>query len=132
VNLVQSETTFTPAPPQRRVGVISQETQPVRGTPGHRRGFQVRKAFFGKQNSTHYDVTDYDGPFQCVRGPVTQPMWQERMAGNLALDALTKPFCTTATFAKIFTLARRDSYALLTLRRPSMAGFRCKRRCSQD
>ena len=38
----------------------------------------------------------------CSGASPPQPMWQGRMAGNLALDALTKPLCTILTFAKIF------------------------------
>jgi predicted porin len=63
VNLVQSETTFNAgATTASGFGVINQATQPVFGA---RLGFvgvdfgALGRIAFGKQNSTHYDITDY-------------------------------------------------------------------------
>jgi predicted porin len=63
VNLVQSETTFNAgATTASGFGVINQATQPVFGA---RLGFVgvdfgvFGRIAFGKQNSTHYDITDY-------------------------------------------------------------------------
>jgi predicted porin len=63
VNLVQSETTFNAgATTASGFGVINQATEPVFGA---RLGFvgvdfgAFGRIAFGKQNSTHYDVTDY-------------------------------------------------------------------------
>ena len=63
VDLVESETTFNAgATTAQGFGVISQETNPVFGA---RLGFigvdfgKFGRLSFGKQNSTHYDVTDY-------------------------------------------------------------------------
>ena len=63
VNLVQSETTFNAgATTASGFGVINQTTQPVFGA---RLGFigvdfgAFGRIAFGKQNSTHYDITDY-------------------------------------------------------------------------
>jgi predicted porin len=63
VNLVQSETTFNAgATTASGFGVINQATQPVFGA---RLGFvgvdfgAFGRIAFGKQNSTHYDITDY-------------------------------------------------------------------------
>ena len=63
VNLVQSETTFNAgATTSSGFGVINQATQPVFGA---RLGFigvdfgTFGRIAFGKQNSTHYDITDY-------------------------------------------------------------------------
>jgi hypothetical protein len=63
VNLVQSETTFNAgATTAQGFGVINQATQPVFGA---RLGFigvdfgRFGRLSFGKQNSTHYDITDY-------------------------------------------------------------------------
>jgi predicted porin len=63
VNLVESETTFNAgATTSQGFGVITQATQPVFGA---RLGFigvdfgSFGRLSFGKQNSTHYDVTDY-------------------------------------------------------------------------
>ncbi len=63
VNLVQSETTFNAgATTASGFGVINQATQPVFGA---RLGFvgvdfgAFGRLAFGKQNSTHYDITDY-------------------------------------------------------------------------
>ena len=63
VDLVQSETTFNAgATTASGFGVISQETNPVFGA---RLGFigvdfgRFGSIAFGKQNSTHYDITDY-------------------------------------------------------------------------
>ena len=63
VNLVESETTFNAgASTEQGFGVITQETQPVFAA---RLGFlgvdfgRFGRLSFGKQNSTHYDITDY-------------------------------------------------------------------------
>ena len=62
MNLVQSETTFNAgATTASGFGVINQATQPVFGA---RLGFigvdfgALGRIAFGKQNATHYDITD--------------------------------------------------------------------------
>jgi len=107
VNLVQSETTFNAgATTASGFGVISQETQPVFGA---RLGFigvdfgRFGRLSFGKQNSTHYDVTDYTTDrFNVFGGQSTATYVAGTDGGQSGTGRADQTILYHLTFAKIF------------------------------
>jgi predicted porin len=107
VNLVQSETTFNAgATTEQGFGVISQETQPVFGA---RLGFigvdfgSFGRLSFGKQNSTHYDVTDYTTDrFNVFGGQSTATYVAGTDGGQSGTGRADQTILYHVNFAKIF------------------------------
>ena len=107
VNLVQSETTFNAgATTEDGFGVISQATQPVFGA---RLGFigvdfgSFGRLSFGKQNSTHYDVTDYTTDrFNVFGGQSTATYVAGTDGGQSGTGRADQTILYHVNFAKIF------------------------------
>ena len=107
VNLVESETTFNAgATTEQGFGVISQETQPVFGA---RLGFigvdfgSFGRLSFGKQNSTHYDVTDYTTDrFNVFGGQSTATYVAGTDGGQSGTGRADQTILYHVNFAKIF------------------------------
>ena len=100
VNLVRSETTFNAgATTAEGFGVINQDTRPVFAA---RLGFlgvdfgRFGRLAFGKQNSTHYDITGYTTDrFNVFGGQSTATYVAGTDGGQSGTGRATKPFCTT-------------------------------------
>ena len=107
INLVQSETTFNAgATTAQGFGVISQETQPVFGA---RLGFlgvdfgAFGRLTFGKQNSTHYDITSYTTDrFNVFGGQSTATYVAGTDGGQSGTGRADQTILYHLKFAKIF------------------------------
>lgn len=107
VNLVESETTFNAgATTSQGFGVITQATQPVFGA---RLGFlgvdfgSFGRLSFGKQNSTHYDVTDYTTDrFNVFGGQSTATYVAGTDGGQSGTGRADQTILFHLKFAKIF------------------------------
>jgi predicted porin len=107
VNLVESETTFNAgATTSQGFGVITQATQPVFGA---RLGFigvdfgSFGRLSFGKQNSTHYDVTDYTTDrFNVFGGQSTATYVAGTDGGQSGTGRADQTILYHLKFAKIF------------------------------
>ena len=106
VDLVQSETTFNAsATTASGFGVISQETEPVFGA---RLGFigvdfgRFGRLSFGKQNSTHYDITSYTDRFNVFGGQSTATYVAGTDGGQSGTGRADQTILYHLTFAKIF------------------------------
>ena len=109
MNLVQSETTFNAgATTSQGFGVINQVTQPVFGA---RLGFfgvdfgAFGRLSFGKQNSTHYDITDYTTDrFNVFGGQSTATYVAGTDGGQSGTGRADQTILYHLKFAKIFDL----------------------------
>jgi Protein of unknown function (DUF3011) len=107
VNLVQSETTYNAgATTASGFGVIQQATQPVFGA---RLGFvgvdfgKYGRAAFGKQNSTHYDITSYTTDrFNVFGGQSTATYVANTDGGQSGTGRADQTILYHLKFAKIF------------------------------
>lgn len=107
INLVQSETTFNAgATTAQGFGLISQETQPVFGA---RLGFlgvdfgRFGRLTFGKQNSTHYDITSYTTDrFNVFGGQSTATYVAGTDGGQSGTGRADQTILYHLKFAKIF------------------------------
>jgi predicted porin len=107
VNLVRSETPFNAgATTAQGFGVISQETQPVFAA---RLGFigvdvgTFGRLSFGKQNSTHYDITDYTTDrFNVFGGESTATYVAGTDGGQSGTGRADQTILYHLKFAKIF------------------------------
>jgi Protein of unknown function (DUF3011) len=114
VNLVESETTFNAgATTSQGFGVISQATQPVFGA---RLGFlgvdfgSFGRLSFGKQNSTHYDVTDYTTDrFNVFGGQSTATYVAGTDGGQSGTGRADQTILYHLKFAKIFDFGEYDN-----------------------
>ena len=107
VNLVRSETTFNAgATTDQGFGVITQETQPVFAA---RLGFlgvdfgRFGRLSFGKQNSTHYDITGYTTDrFNVFGGQSTATYVAGTDGGQSGTGRADQTILYHLKFAKIF------------------------------
>ena len=107
VNLVQSETTFNAgATTSSGFGVLQQTTQPVFGA---RLGFfgvasdKYGSLTFGKQNSTHYDITSYSTDrFNVFGGQSTATYVAGTDGGQSGTGRADQTILYHVKFAKIF------------------------------
>lgn len=107
IDLVQSETTFNAgATTAQGFGVISQETEPVFGA---RLGFlgvdfgSFGRLTFGKQNSTHYDITSYTTDrFNVFGGQSTATYVAGTDGGQSGTGRADQTILYHVKFAKIF------------------------------
>jgi len=107
VNLVQSETTLNAgATTSSGFGVVNTVTQPVFGA---RLGFigvdfgKLGRLSFGKQNSTHYDVTDYTTDrFNVFGGQSTATYVANTDGGQSGTGRADQTILYHLKFAKIF------------------------------
>ena len=107
VNLVQSETTFNAgATTASGFGVVQQATQPVFGA---RLGFfgvdsgKFGRLTFGKQNSTHYDITSYTTDrFNVFGGQSTATYVAGTDGGQSGTGRADQTILYHLKFAKIF------------------------------
>jgi hypothetical protein len=107
VNLVRSQTTLNPgASTASGFGVLTQDTQPVFAT---RLGFlgidlgKFGRLSFGKQNSTHYDITQYTTDrFNVFGGTATTTYVAGTDGGQSGTGRADQTILYNIKFAKIF------------------------------